>query len=878
MSKPPRKKPLPSGTKPAAAPVARPRSRSWLGGLAVAVPVALIAAYPIPQRPEGVTAGSPGYRSAVDDILIPMGWLVVGDNADEVDAPLVKLSPEATRLPEVRDFQLGTPLRGDLARGDPSIWKFDGAGLIGLEANARTVPSPFRDSGWAGNIRFASARPIAGLLADNGARISFDLGHPGRSNIPGDRQVAVTRLSGTDLIGVNRKFVMTDGGGSGFAFATAEVVGDTLVVTPRVGSRIAVRTDGAGDEADHGPPGRPLLVPSGRHISFAFEGRTIMPGYRFEAGSSTLSSWRPFGARVRDAQMGSLGQSIEAAMIATSDADDGSRSISLDRDLHLGLQKQLEATAETVRRASGKEFPAAAMVMDSRSGEVLALASWGEGSRVAGRLSENNNFRTLPVGSTAKVPFAAAIASQHPALLTLEIVGSRGQPFDRLFGVILDRPVSEEAGAATIDFDRFIFDSSNKYAASLMVAGLFRDLDLGGGCPSEEFSLGNARRSTRPRFAPFVVVDGGRDGCGGQFVRFSGPPSSFFPGDGSGAYWPDRFSRIFAIAGLEQPLAKPRNRSVWGDWADHEGARALDIVSPANEQFLLAQTDSFVNDYIHLALGGGRSRWTTIKLGEAYSRLVTNRPVRASLRLVDTSQRRLGLAELDPGVRARILGAMELVVSEGTASMLDGPVRALDGNIPGERIRVFAKTGTPSIAVTRENRNAAALQKLVAARHIVISTDPDRLIDVVRPAGESRQAAFARLLREDPSLVPSDIGSADLAIELSRIRDRQRTRTQSVVRGNRIVLTGSEQTGGKAGNGKVFAMVIGRYCATETDLARPVDALTLVVNFQDKGVAKPALEMTAALLKPGSPFHDRLMRRTSSCPQGQLVRRRQDDV
>src|SRR6185436_4738991 len=79
----------------------------------------------------------------------------------------------------------------------------------------------------------------------------------------------------------------------------------------------------------------------------------------------------------------------------------------------------------------GDPFAASVTVMNGRTGEILAAASFpsqddlenvqGVGEDERRRLLVNHNFKRHPIGSAGKPFFYASIASRHPFLLDLTV-------------------------------------------------------------------------------------------------------------------------------------------------------------------------------------------------------------------------------------------------------------------------------------------------------------------------------------------------------------------------------------------------------------------------------------------------------------------------
>lgn len=107
--------------------------------------------------------------------------------------------------------------------------------------------------------------------------------------------------------------------------------------------------------------------------------------------------------------------------------------LSIDRSLQAKLDAALSVHARRIMNdlAAGDPFAASVTVMDGKTGEVLAAASFpgqGDLEGVSGlsedeerRLLVNHNFKRHPIGSVGKPFFYAAAATRHPFLLDLTV-------------------------------------------------------------------------------------------------------------------------------------------------------------------------------------------------------------------------------------------------------------------------------------------------------------------------------------------------------------------------------------------------------------------------------------------------------------------------
>jgi hypothetical protein len=136
-------------------------------------------------------------------------------------------------------------------------------------------------------------------------------------------------------------------------------------------------------------------------------------------------------------------------------------------------------------------------------------------------------------------------------------------------------------------------------------------------------------------------------------------------------------------------------------------------VSPQAANLALNTVEELRTDWVNLLLGGENSRWSNFELAEAMARLLTARAVTGEFADSIASPRGprstaevvalLDERQLHPGVRRRVLHAMEMVATSGTARALAGPLFAARQRVaqiePGSpyELFVFAKTGTPAV-------------------------------------------------------------------------------------------------------------------------------------------------------------------------------------
>lgn len=171
--------------------------------------------------------------------------------------------------------------------------------------------------------------------------------------------------------------------------------------------------------------------------------------------------------RVREPSLASAAKRLEAPGMA------GDVDSSIRYTLHVAMQDILDSHLAKTKNTPGKRektVRAGVLLMDGITGEIHAAATHPIGQQDVGTdgqsnwLSKNWNFERLPVGSTAKIPFAAAIVDANTALLKQ---GPRPGLKPKYCGGVQnckDRAV-EQLG---LNFTDFIALSSNGHALWLL--------------------------------------------------------------------------------------------------------------------------------------------------------------------------------------------------------------------------------------------------------------------------------------------------------------------------------------------------------------------------------------------------------------------------
>lgn len=876
----PRRKPPPPPPPPE-----QPSPGRWILLAAIVVSLLVLNGRDASAETSGAY-GALGYSRILDELFGPMGWLELAPSRADAEAgPVVRLSSAAAAQRPVRQFLVESPLLRDLAARDERLWRISGSHVMGIDPGARRAPGPF-DSGdrWTGDILYDAAPAPAELVA-RGGRVITLLRRPDRSAAVGVLP-SIPATGPAERIRVAEVFQFVDEVGA--PLGRVRVIGQSLVLFPEpVGRSAEILVEPGGRRADLGA----VVIPDGGSIRFLRNGEPLGPALRLRQAPEGLSFHRAFGPRVTDLSLGTFGEAIERAVASSGLEGDEDVRLTLDGTLHLQLQQQLESYADTLLPATrGAPFRAAVTVMDTRSGELLALASYParqpEGAREPAPeawFAANHNFTALPIGSAAKVPVTAAILSQYPQLSRLWIQGSPGG-FDRLFGIHLGRSIGETASAARIDFSTYLRQSSNKYAAALMLMGMSRDPWRVGPCRSDPYGFAgdNGAPGGERRYAPEFVLaqveaeavdarQGGR--CGGAFGPVSGNLSSIVRG-AAGSDWLSLFRTMFDIPGLEQPpsVEERFDVSIWSDYVRRDGVDplAFSAVSPERESFGLGSIRDFQNDYVSFILGGVRSRWTTVKLAEAYSRIVMGRHVQAVFTR-GNPVRGGAMSELHPDARAAILAGMEGVARPGGTAFpyLAGAFEALGARLlPGERLRLFAKTGTPSLARSRPIPARQALNNL-ASRGLITVEGRDRLTVKHKRPGQSDRDALLALPELEAEAERFGVTPEAIAREFVRLQRLIAERPMQLVGRDGIVRLPTsritDEIGGEEITGGVIVVVLGRYCAGEQDPSRAVQALTVVVNVQARHDFNTAARLAGQLLGPEGELARRLLAGSAQC-------------
>lgn len=843
----------------------------------VAAPLAFVLLAPSPDQDSYVYSAR-GYTKLIETVFIPENFLEYSANFDSDDLPMVRLSPEAARIEAVRRFAANSYLRDDIRRND--VWELKNGHLhINPDAHNIALPLSLRPV-WTGNLLFHQGGELRAVLSGPSETTLVPLTHKLAADDPS--VVARDPFRGGPTIANASRLDFNYGGAAG-AVARVFLLGEDMWVRSEGSAQANLFVDGklmpAGSYRRL-PPGAELQFQTGNLNKFYFS--------RGVTGANVfISHYQPLAGRIRipllewfalrfetemdhlvqqNGEQPDLGASARARNRAVLGAN---VTTSLDADLQTALQRKLEDfVAPGLRHEGGRGFPAAITVMDAKTGQVLALASYpanasqGAGTRRA--WEANQNFVNLPIGSAAKPLFSSAILEIWPELSTLAIPGYASGEHDNLLGLHIAPSLNEEGSYGDLNwvtFNDYLQRSSNIYAATLMMLATSLDpLKQDMTKPSSPYRLLNGTRGHLPTLE---ISQGNVLGTISCCVK-----------------WPDELARLYDIQaedierqGTGTIFTDARyDKTPWRPLLDalpdprflHQSN--LDSVSPVRVDLQLNNVHNFRTEYLTLILGASTSRWNNVKLAEAYARLVTGRRVEARLTeagpdpvpMIGCNNTRDPDGLFCPRSRDVILHAMALVaVGSGTAAGQVGaklaPLVAKAAR-RGEVLGFYSKTGTPKIPDAVNTPEALAVRQL--GRDGVLRLDAHghmiaAIGDATYPLQKSADLPAAQAGVEADSATFQSIGRSRALLRRVLVRafafNRARTPSQGaqlfrIVDRKVVSIPISE---GKQHEGRVYAFVIGVWPAAalknaathEVDTTQaPLRALSVALNIQDNWV------------------------------------------
>jgi cell division protein FtsW (lipid II flippase) len=353
-------------------------------------------------------------------------------------------------------------------------------------------------------------------------------------------------------------------------------------------------------------------------------------------------------------------------------------ALTLDGPAARALQ---ERVAE--RCAAARVRQCAVTLVDPRTGDVLALASWERpGFRPRAYQPVDANLRAARGASTVKPLIAAAVLARYPRLRTLEVehpgeafAAAAGWPV----GARLPFASALHGCRSPVGWDCALAGSNNLYAVTLGFLGLAAEEGadaplprLDGRAPAgAPFRIDGREVRARPRLA---VRAGGAERAASPLAR--------------------NLELLFGARTVARP-ATGFDSTLWAGLLGRGVVASLGPawarVSPEPVQLPLAaaryDTLRFLAGFL---IGEGEHAWSNAALARAMARLATGRAV--ELRLV----RRVGDAALSPAT------ARPLPFGRGREAVLDGMRAVVDGGtgararqaLPSRALDLWGKTGT----------------------------------------------------------------------------------------------------------------------------------------------------------------------------------------
>ena len=405
--------------------------------------------------------------------------------------------------------------------------------------------------------------------------------------------------------------------------------------------------------------------------------------------------------------------------------------------LQAGLRRGVDIIEKQVNlERRNRKLYASAAILDGINGEVLATAGLPVadspvrltgGAFVVPRGREEYLIRRV-VGSVAKVPIGFAIVSRHPDLVSLKLRPWGAKEAKQGFASILGQPIApladhgvREPCTQRVNFTCFVAQSLNRYATTLVALAADPTLDGGSietsGRPllSDDFwtvkDCAEMHHVTQPKGFLFARTPAGAELAGLPWVKQA-----------------ESLYDIGTIGSVGINATEASHLYAWRHALKQAGdMRALDafsLVSPERENLQLNQARDFRGDYLSLVLGASESRWSSVKVAEAFARIVTLRRVRASFVEVPVGANEVPplIENLSSGAQNAhgvLLDAMTRVAtSEGTAGYLSKSVQRLKGlaEQSGHKLTVYMKTGTPRVDSETDSGRSETLQQLADAR------------------------------------------------------------------------------------------------------------------------------------------------------------------
>lgn len=316
-----------------------------------------------------------------------------------------------------------------------------------------------------------------------------------------------------------------------------------------------------------------------------------------------------------------------------------------------------------------------------------------------------------PIGSVAKAPISHAIIASTPGLAGLTMEKYPSGPQKSILGISLDHEFDEHGNpyrCAKVDFECFLKESLNRYAATLLTLAAIPDLDQGDlvyklrgvkALGREAFSVAGPERSFSVEHQPsgllWMRTPSGEQLLGLPWVR----------------YVRSQYDVDVSLSGNTGFASQAVHDYMWRN-AFPVGVASeswnVQMIAPERENLRLDQARNLRASYLPLILGGGESLWSSAKVAEVFARTVTGDRVMGSFIRADRSTNWARLANVDNAevaqARRRYLaGLQEVFVSgtgaQGSSRVFATNVRALKerAGAAGLELKIYAKSGTPTL-------------------------------------------------------------------------------------------------------------------------------------------------------------------------------------
>jgi cell division protein FtsI/penicillin-binding protein 2 len=583
-----------------------------------------------------------------------------------------------------------------------------------LNPYLRTIRLPFATSrGWMGNIEYSGPGADATLISSNGRKILVQRSLP---NAPqGEVRTAVG--SSED---VASNVVHLDFGGAATPAVELHSAAGTAILEQRVkrGQPAEVRL--LGNVVSEGRIAK-LLSGDWLHLAAGARSETFLfSGERRYERLSTIRTRNATRERTYEEdepllrwiggedgeEMLTFGEALARSMTnalrqleparAEELAEKFDVQLSINRSLQSSLDQSLSTYATRLMRdaGGGEPFAASVTVMNGKTGEILAAASFpsqielenvqGLGEEERRRLLVNHNFKRHPIGSVGKPFFYAGIATRHPFLLDLTVAPHA--PVERPGGGSGEREVLQFFLSRDyllwphlderIGLETAIERSCNKFTVELATLALAAPRDLrertltrplteifGRAAvdwtapPDDSIEIAGQSLTFPPKLGMYMLDDGKavppREQTTaaiqpGTLNRIDEAPfiETFEEITGVRTYGglaaPDVPSETNTGVGRGAMVTMQYDLRPWRKLVETftEGEEpekawklraAFQAVSPERVNLSLNQVTDYRTEFVSLLLGGASSLWTNVQLAEGLSRLVTKRQVEASM-------------------------------------------------------------------------------------------------------------------------------------------------------------------------------------------------------------------------------------------------------